>query len=83
MTYFGIDVHSKYSEICGLSESGEVEVRTRIATTEAGIGGNRCHTLVGGRVGLMLNLSSLWLNEVAERRAGAPSSPLQRYSGPV
>lgn len=37
MTYFGIDVHSKYSEICGLSESGEVEVRTRIATTEASI----------------------------------------------
>lgn len=37
MTYFGIDVHSKYSEICGVSEGGEVVERTRIPTTEASL----------------------------------------------
>jgi transposase len=37
MEYLGIDVHSKYSEICGLSEGGSVTVRRRIATTETGL----------------------------------------------
>ena len=37
MEYFGIDVHSKYSEICGLSEEGEVTVRRRIPTTETAL----------------------------------------------
>jgi len=35
--YLGIDVHSKYSEVCGLSEDGEVTVRCRIPTTETGL----------------------------------------------
>lgn len=37
MEYFGIDVHSKYSEICGLSEEGKVTVRRRIPTTETAL----------------------------------------------
>lgn len=37
MEYLGIDVHSKYSEVCGLSEDGEVTVRCRIPTTETGL----------------------------------------------
>jgi transposase len=37
MEYFGIDVHSKYSEVCGLSVDGEVTVRRRIPTTTTGL----------------------------------------------
>ncbi len=37
MEYLGIDVHSKYSEVCGISERGEVTVRRRIPTTETGL----------------------------------------------
>lgn len=33
MKHLGIDVHQKYSEICELSEAGEVKLRRRIATT--------------------------------------------------
>ena len=37
MEYLGIDVHSKYSEVCGVSDAGEVTVRRRISTTESGL----------------------------------------------
>ncbi len=37
MEHLGIDVHQKYSEICGVSEAGEVTVRRRIPTTEASL----------------------------------------------
>ena len=37
MEYLGIDVHSKYSEVCGISEKGEVTVRRRVPTTETGL----------------------------------------------
>jgi len=37
MDHIGIDVHLKYSEICVLSEEGEVIERQEIATTEAAI----------------------------------------------
>lgn len=37
MEYLGIDVHSKYSEVCGISQAGEVTVRRRVATTESGL----------------------------------------------
>ena len=37
MEYLGIDVHSKYSEVCGISEDGEVTVRRRVPTTEASL----------------------------------------------
>ena len=37
VSYFGIDVHSKYSEICGVSEEGDVFFRRRIRTTEASL----------------------------------------------
>ncbi len=37
MEYLGIDVHSKYSEVCGVSEDGEVTVRRRVPTTETGL----------------------------------------------
>jgi transposase len=37
MEHLGIDVHSKYSEVCGVSEAGEVTVRRRITTTETGL----------------------------------------------
>ena len=33
MEHVGIDVHQKYSEICWLSEEGEVKQRRRLATT--------------------------------------------------
>ncbi len=39
MEYLGIDVHSKYSEVCGISQEGEVTVRRRISTTETSIRG--------------------------------------------
>lgn len=35
--YVGIDVHSRYSEVCWLSESGEVRRRGRVRTSEAGL----------------------------------------------
>lgn len=37
MEYLGIDVHQKYSEICGVSESGEITVRRRVPTTRLGL----------------------------------------------
>ena len=37
MEHLGIDVHQKYSEICGVGENGEVTVRRRITTTESGL----------------------------------------------
>ena len=37
MEHLGIDVHQKYSEICWLSESGEVRQRRRLPTTEASL----------------------------------------------
>ncbi len=37
MEHLGIDVHQKYSEICGVSEGGEVIFRRRIATTESSL----------------------------------------------
>ncbi len=37
MEYVGIDVHSKYSEVCGISEEGEVTLRRRIPTTETAL----------------------------------------------
>ena len=37
MEHLGIDVHQKYSDICGVSESGEIVLRRRIATTEASL----------------------------------------------
>jgi len=37
MEHVGIDVHQKYSEICWLSEDGEVKLRRRLATTEASL----------------------------------------------
>jgi transposase len=36
MEYFGIDLHQKHSEICGVTGRGKVVERQRIATTEAG-----------------------------------------------
>ena len=50
MEYLGIDVHSKYSEVCGVSEAGEITVRRRVATTESGLrgffGGRECSQVV-------------------------------------
>jgi transposase len=37
MEHLGIDVHQKYSEICWLSEAGEVRERQRLPTTEASL----------------------------------------------
>ncbi len=37
MEHLGIDVHQKYSEICGVGEQGEVTVRRRLATTESSL----------------------------------------------
>jgi transposase len=37
MEHVGIDVHQKYSEICWLSEAGEVKQRRRLPTTEASL----------------------------------------------
>lgn len=37
MEHVGIDVHQKYSEICWLSEAGEVQQRRRLPTTEASL----------------------------------------------
>ena len=37
MEYLGIDVHQKYSEVCGVSEEGEITVRDRIPTTETSL----------------------------------------------
>ena len=37
MTYFGIDVHQRQSEICGISDEGEVVVRQRVMTTLNGL----------------------------------------------
>lgn len=37
MKHCGIDVHSKTSEICVLDEAGEVEMRTTVKTTDAGL----------------------------------------------
>lgn len=37
MEYLGIDVHQKYSEVCGISEEGEITVRQQIPTTDAAI----------------------------------------------
>ena len=56
MEYLGIDVHSKYSEVCGLSDDGTVTVRRRVATTETALrrffGGRECSkvTLESGPV---------------------------------
>jgi transposase len=35
--HFGIDLHQKHSEICGLDAEGRVKYQHRIATTEAGL----------------------------------------------
>ena len=35
MEHIGIDVHQKYSEICVVSEQGEIVIRQRITTTES------------------------------------------------
>ena len=45
MEYLGIDVHSKYSEVCGLSDDGTVTVRRRVSTTETSL--RRLHYLAG------------------------------------
>jgi hypothetical protein len=37
MESLGIDVHSKYSEVCGLSDDGTVTVRRRVPTTETSL----------------------------------------------
>ena len=37
MEHVGIDVHQKYSEICWLSEAGEVKQRLRLPTTETSL----------------------------------------------
>lgn len=37
MKHLGIDVHLKSTEICELSECGEVDRRDRIPTTESGM----------------------------------------------
>ena len=37
MEHVGIDVHQKYSEVCGVSEEGEVTLRLRITTTETSL----------------------------------------------
>ena len=37
MEHLGIDVHHKYSEICWLTEEGEVKLRRRLPTTEASL----------------------------------------------
>lgn len=37
MDYFGIDLHQKHSEICGLDAEGRVKHQERVATTEAGL----------------------------------------------
>ena len=37
MEYLGIDVHSKYSEVCGISDEGKITVRSRTPTTETGL----------------------------------------------
>ena len=39
MEHVGIDVHQKYSEICWLTEEGEVKLRRRLPTTEASLRG--------------------------------------------
>src|SRR3954447_19438939 len=35
--HFGIDLHQKHSEICGLEASGKVKIQERVATSEAGL----------------------------------------------
>ena len=37
MRHFGIDVHQKTSEICGITEEGEIFERRQLATTEASL----------------------------------------------
>lgn len=37
MEYFGIDLHQKHSEICGVDAEGRVKYQERVATTEAGL----------------------------------------------
>lgn len=38
MEHFGIDLHQKHSEICGLDAEGRVKYQKRVATTQAGLG---------------------------------------------
>jgi transposase len=35
--HFGIDLHQKHSEICGMDASGKVKIQERVATSEAGL----------------------------------------------
>ena len=37
MDHFGIDLHQKHSEICGMDASGKVKLQERVATSEAGL----------------------------------------------
>ena len=37
MDYFGIDLHQKHSEICGMDGEGRVKYQERVVTTEAGL----------------------------------------------
>lgn len=37
MDYFGIDLHQKHSEICGIDGDGRVKYQERVVTTEAGL----------------------------------------------
>ena len=50
MDYFGIDLHQKHSEICGMDGEGRVKYQERVATTEAGLrrvfGRRKCSRVV-------------------------------------
>jgi hypothetical protein len=37
--HFGIDLHQKHSDVCGLAESGEIVFQERIPTTETRLRG--------------------------------------------
>lgn len=50
MDYFGIDLHQKHSEICGMDGEGRVKYQERVATTEAALrrvfGRRKCSRVV-------------------------------------
>jgi transposase len=66
MEHFGIDLHQKHSEICGLDPSGQVKVQERVATSEAGL-----RKVFGKRKGCRVVLESGGQSSWAARVLGA------------
>ena len=79
MEHVGIDVHQKYSEICWLSEDGEVKLRRRLPTTETSLRrlfGRRSAERVGNAVTGYSFLTSTTCRSIAEPRlTKQPSKP--------